>query len=116
METTVIINEQHTLLEQQARILNEKFGDFQRLLVPSEGWNKKERDHICDSLSGNVIFVSPIPGMIQRLAADAAANAAESGHSTALRTFVFSNDRREKKELPNGRIISVTAQEGWYLE
>jgi len=116
METTIIINEQHELLPQQARILEEKFGDYQRILVPSEGWNKEERDHICDSLIGNVIFVSPIPGMIQRLAADAAEAAAEAGHSAVLRTFVFANDHRVKKELPNGKVISVTAQEGWYLE
>jgi len=29
--------------------------------------------------------------------------------------YLLHNDRREKKELPNGRVISVVAQTGWQL-
>ena len=29
--------------------------------------------------------------------------------------LVFHNDRREKKELPDGLIIQVVAREGWQL-
>jgi hypothetical protein len=28
---------------------------------------------------------------------------------------VFHNDRREKKELPNGKVIMTVAKEGWEL-
>jgi hypothetical protein len=113
MKTTVIINEQHTLLPEQEAILKEKFGAWTEILVPATGWTKEERDIICNALSGNVVFVSPIGGMILDLAF--VYGAAPVGMHT-VRPFVFSNDNREKKELPNGKVISVTAQTGWYLE
>jgi hypothetical protein len=29
--------------------------------------------------------------------------------------FVLHNDRREKKELPNGKVIMTVAKEGWMI-
>lgn len=51
-----------------------------------------------------VIFVSPIPYLIKFLAG-----------STGTDVYVFHNDNREKKELPDGRIIQTVAKTGWQL-
>lgn len=115
MKTTIIINEQHTLLEEQKTILEEKFGTWTTILVPATGWVLEEREIICDTLRGNVVFVSPIPGMILDLAGRASFESC-THYSQKVRPWVFSNDNREKKELPGGKVISVTAQTGWYLE
>lgn len=113
MKTTIIISEQHTLLPEQESILKEKFGEWATILVPATGWTKEERDIICNALSGNVVFVSPIPGMILDLAF--VFGACPVGMHT-VRPWVFSNDNREKKELPGGKVVSVVAESGWYLE
>lgn len=115
MKTTIIINEQHTLLPEQEAILKEKFETWSTILVPATGWSREERDIICDTLRGNVVFVSPVPGMILELAGRASFESRTRG-SLTVRPWVFSNDTREKKELPDGKVISVTAQTGWYLE
>ena len=115
MKTTVIINEQHTLLPEQESILIEKFVTWTTIPVPATGWTKEERDIICNTLIGNVVFVSPIPGMILELAGRASFESCNHGAQT-VRPWVFSNDTREKRELPNGNVISVIATTGWYLE
>ena len=115
METTIIINEQHKLLSEQESILKETFGTYSTLLVPSNGWNKQYRDSLCKVLTGNIVFVSPIPGMILDLAVTAALESASTG-KFSVRPWVFSNDTREKRELPNGTIINTVAKTGWYLE
>ncbi|HKL47951.1 MAG TPA: hypothetical protein VJ878_04705, partial [Candidatus Izemoplasmatales bacterium] len=79
------------------------------------GWTKSERDKICNGICGNVVFVSPIQGMILDLATRSQQEASECG-KLSLRPWVFSNDTREKIELPNGEVISVLAKTGWYLE
>ena len=105
----VIINEQHTLLPEQKQILHRVFSNYEELKVPSDGWDLKtikEKSLALASTSETVVFASPIPAMIKILA----------GHeSDNFSVFVFHNDKREKKELPNGKIISVTAQTGWQL-
>jgi hypothetical protein len=53
--------------------------------------------------------------MILDLAMKSQAAADESGF-ICMRPWVFSNDTREKKELPDGKVISVLAKTGWYLE
>ena len=115
METTIIINEQHKLLPELQDILTETFGTYSTLLVPSKGWNKQYRDSLCKVLTGNIVFVSPIPGMILDLAVTAALESANTG-KLSVKPWVFSNDTREKKELPNGTIINTVAKTGWYLE
>ena len=115
MKTTVIINEQHTLLPEQESILTENFGTWTTILVPATGWTREERGIICDTIRGNIVFVSPIPGMILDLAWRASFESCNYGSQT-VSPWVFSNDNREKKELPDGKVISVTAKTGWYLE
>jgi uncharacterized protein (DUF111 family) len=46
-----------------------------------------------------VIFVSPIPALMKLM----------------RHWKVFHNDNREKKELPNGKIIMTVAKKGWVL-
>ena len=123
MITTIIINEQHSLLPVQKKLLEDTFGSWETLLVPSTVWNKDEQEAICSRLEGVVIFISPIPYMIKLLSMDAAANVCcvhnkgdgLSGISNIEKVFIMSNDVRDKKELPNGRVIYTVAKEGWYL-
>lgn len=115
METTIIINEQHKLLPEQQIILTETFGTYSTLLVPATGWDKQYRDNLCKLLKGNIVFVSPILGMILDLAVTAALESASTG-KFSVKPWVFSNDPREKMELPNGKVINVIAKTGWYLE
>ncbi|HEX8923307.1 MAG TPA: hypothetical protein VF828_01055 [Patescibacteria group bacterium] len=102
-----MINEQHTLIPDQVRALNDKFGEgkWERLDVPAEGWSAAEQyivqaEHKFDVL----VFASPVPLLLMIAARMKPEN-----------TFVFHNDRREKKELPNGKIISTVAAEGWAI-
>ena len=115
MKTTIIISEQRTLLPEQEELLKEKFGTWQTILVPATGWTREEREIICDTLRGNVVFVSPIPGMILALGRRASFESCNH-RSQTVRPWFFSNDNREKRELPNGNVISVIAKTGWYLE
>jgi hypothetical protein len=124
MKTTLIINEQHSLLIDQARCL--KGLDYETLLVPANGWSRTEMESIMDNLDGDVIFVSPIPYMLKNLAFSAGENTcaescgaeypyAEDGDYMPINVYVFCNDKREKVQREDGKIISVIAQTGWYL-
>jgi len=126
MKTTVIINEQHKLHPEQEQILNMRFEDWKTMLVPSDGWDIEQQKSIVKNLSGIVVFVSPIPYMIKSASMDAALNWSYNsckydyphvpcGDSLIEAVFVMANDNRVKRELPNGKIISVVAQDGWYL-
>ena len=123
METTIIINEQHNLMVDQIAALTAKgINEYKTILVPASGWKKKEMDIVLDTLKGDIVFVSPIPYMISRVASDAALNWASSqsgichGQNPHIsRCLVMCNDKREKKELPNGKVINVVAKTGWYL-
>ena len=65
-----------------------------------------------------VIFASPVPYMLMRLS-DLAAQCIDPNTGTKAyaleRVYVFHNDNREKKELPNGKIIQTVASTGWIL-
>jgi len=126
MSATVIINEQHRLLPDQEQVLEREVGQFDFSLVSKDGWSREEMDIRIKELRGEVIFVSPIPYMIVNLAYMAGLNDcasdcekeypyAKRGSKYKLRVRVFCNDTREKKELPNGEIISVPTKTGWYL-
>lgn len=96
----VVINEQHVLLEEQKEIINKNFPDWEYLKVPASGWDLKKIKEISQTYSGDkLIFVSPVPALMRL-------------HSN---WSVFHNDRREKKELPNGKIIMTVAETGWQL-
>ena len=107
--TTIIINEQHSLLASQRTLLEENFGSWNTILVPAEGWNREEQENVYKNLTGIIIFISPIPYLIKLSAISMATN------GTITNCFVMANDRREKKELPNGKVIFTVAKEGWYL-
>ena len=110
----VIMNENHSILPEQHTILYEKYGEYSILKVPAEGWTLEEMEEIITSIRNTasksnvieVIFISPVPYMIMELA---------RSENTGVYTRVFHNDHREKKELPNGKIIQVVSKEGWQL-
>jgi hypothetical protein len=95
----LVINEQHTLLENQQEVLKEFVGDdvVNIVKIPKDGLTIVEMKKLAEL--ENIIFVSPIP-VTMKFAND---------------WFVFANEKRVKKELPNGKIISVTAQTGWQI-
>ena len=123
MRNTIIINEAHSLLNEQEKILNEMFDSYEFLYVPREGWSLYDQQRIARDLvleGGNIIFVSPVPVLLSLVAfyrgyGQAGIDIGQPflGINTGL--FVFHNDHREKKELPDGRIIQVVSQTGWQL-
>lgn len=125
---TVIMNENHTLLPEQERILKEMFPDLEPefLFAPATGWTKEEMDKIVASFreaaigsdyyhTQDVVFVSPIPYLLRELTRAEVSINTGIWVDTGIWVSVFHNDRREKKELPDGRVIQVVAQEGWQL-
>jgi hypothetical protein len=62
-----------------------------------------------------VVFVSPIPALLLILAQRDGERFGSGANDGLSCVQVFHNNKREKKELPNGKIISVTATEGWEL-
>jgi hypothetical protein len=120
-KVTVIINEQHTLLPDQERVLSEKFSQgWNFLLVPADGWTleemRRESDLIWKSATDEdvVVFASPIPAMLVLMAA-------QSGFSFGINAevrvhiLVLHNDRRVAKELPGGKVVHTVAPDVWEL-
>lgn len=119
----VVINEQHSLLEDQLTLLTP---GYQMVKVPADGWDYATQLQVVEGLlmemratlgrdwedPHSIVFVSPIPAMLKLLAV---ASGLSRNTSTPFDVLVFHNDRREKKELPGGKIISVTASTGWQL-
>ena len=98
----IILNEQHSLMNEQVTILDGLF-DWSVKAVPASGWHLSQMREVLQELKsfdGEVVFASPIPALLMGM---------EGGG------FLFHNDRREKKELPNGKIIMTVAQTGWQL-
>jgi len=116
----VILNEQHQLLDEQRQILDFRFGTgkWEILHVPAGGWTLEQVWEVADKLSNfstTVIFASPVPALMKELAyREGRRDGAEYGDAP-FTVKLFHNDRREKKELPDGRQISVVAKEGWQL-
>ena len=97
----VVMNEQHTLLPAQEALLPEK---YTMVPVPASGWDLEMIRAKSDQWgSREVILVSPIPALMSIRAKE------------GLPFRVMHNDKREKKELPDGKIISVLAKDGWEL-
>lgn len=119
----IIINEQHTLVRGQQDILNDKYGidRWELHLVPASGWTlaeQKKQESTLLAHPGDVIFASPVPFLLASLAYRRGRNIEMSaGTQLTIKGSVslLHNDRREKKELPNGKVISVVAQEGWKI-
>ena len=104
----VILNEQHKLMAEQARVLNENFGEgnWELFSVPANGWKLEEMSKVAKELDETtevVVFASPIPALMVILS------------SKGVTFTAFHNDNRVKKELPNGKIIMTVAQEGWVI-
>ena len=125
MKTTVIMNEQHSLLPSQEDLLKSHFETFDFLRVPDGGWTAQEMREMATSLEGrNVVFVSPVPVLLAIVSARAGAsrtgNMAEKDGAIGFagpetHVFVMHNDHREKKELPNGKVVMTVAREGWEI-
>lgn len=123
----VVMNESHSLLPEQEEILKREYNDIDFLSVPASGWTLKEMKKIIKQIKNkeyngekkylDVIFVSPIPYMIMELTRKEVdlSGAGEYWDYTGIHVRIFHNDNREKKELPNGKIIQVVAREGWQL-
>lgn len=116
----VIINEQHSLMDEQVNILNEKFSDNWEIFpVPANGWTLEEMKKVYEELKDGyiVIFASPIPYLIRELSYGLGLDHGSDGYvkNGASMVLIFHNDKREKKELPNGKIIQTVAQTGWQL-
>ena len=126
----IILNEQHKLLAQQEELLNDTFGqNWSTLLVPATGWTREEMfDQFValvksseqiplnderEELWLKVVFASPVPYLLHCLSKHQGATT-ENGFAN-LEVMLFHNDQREKKELPNGKVIYTVAQEGWHL-
>lgn len=101
----VIINEEHSLMEEQQQLI-QALGEIHRVNIPAQGCSLKDLKEIAAQLiqEGNpVVVVSPIPVLLGLLSA------------SNVPTIVTHNDHRQKKELPNGKILSVVAETGWEL-
>ena len=100
----VIINEQHEILPEQQKILD-SYGYDKIVKVPASGWTYGKMIDFMYTLNDNdvTIFVSPIPALMKILTRE------------DFYWMVFHNDKRDKKELPNGRIIQTIAKTGWRL-
>lgn len=105
----IFINEQHKILPEQLNILNETFKEegYEFWYVPADGYTLEQIKDISNQKFDGVVFISPIPVLIGMLAAKAT--------ETNNKVFVFHNDKRDKKELPDGRIIQVVSLTGWEL-
>lgn len=123
MRNTVIINEAHSLLDEQERLLIEKFDRYEYLYVPKDGWSKEDQLRIARDLveeGGNIIFVSPVPVLLAYIGfykgyGRAGLDIGQPFVGVNTNLFIFHNDHRDKKELPDGRIIQVVSQTGWQL-
>lgn len=105
MKPIVIMNQTHSLMQDQQDVLDKTFPQgFDILGVPADGWTLQQQLDITQDLIGKtVVFVSPVPVLL--------AKATKLG----VDAYVFHNDNRDKKQLPNGKIIMVVAQTGWQL-
>ena len=109
----LIINEQHSLFEEQEQILNKK-GSFETIEVPAVGWTLEEQRQVAqelmemlDNKHDTLVFASPVPYLLKVMSLLSAED--------NFVTLVFHNDNREKLELPNGKIIHKVAKTGWQL-
>lgn len=118
----VLINEQHKMMKEQIEILNDKYESWETCLVPASGWTIKEQKEKAIELQDHwrdIVFASPVPFLLMLCSnRDGRASEAQYWGQNAPETSavsLFHNDKREKKELPNGKIINVVAQTGWQL-
>ena len=105
----LIINEQHRLFPEQEFLLREY--EVKELQIPANGWNLTKIREIAEILTGKlVIFASPVPALMALLQ-----TAPDTIGTHRIPFRVFHNSRREKRELPNGKIIQTVSATGWEL-
>lgn len=111
----IVINEQHKLLPEQESLLKDALGAWEVMPVPATGWNSDQMDDAFRklALSDRVVFVSPVPLLLARVAFLSGCLQNELP-GFAVKVGVFHNEKREAKEV-NGRIIHVLAPDGWEL-
>lgn len=117
MQTVIIINEQHNLLDIQESQLKALSPDgWEVFSVPRDGLTAPEQRQAAQDLWDaftNIVFVSPVPLLLAEVAHLKGIEYTVGGDH---RVFLFVNDRREKKTLPDGRVFSVLPLNGWRLE
>lgn len=122
MKALVVINEQHSLFPEQEQLLESEYNEgYELLKAPKNGWTLEDQERIIQDIysRGNewddIVFASPIPYMLKKIATDR--GKWESGRVTSYipEVKVFHNDNRDKKELPNGKVIMVVSQYGWKI-
>ena len=119
----VIINEQHGLFREQKDLLDERFRkEWEFVKIPAEGWSLEQQENFAYGLDGEtLVFASPVPYLLMRTAfASGAWITSESKNHCpddvrVGNVYVFHNDKRDKKELPGGKIIQVVSETGWKL-
>ena len=115
----LIKNVQHNVLPDQMRVLAEFAkthfdADWEEITevidVPATGLTKDEIFELANNLEASyneiqfaTVFVSPIPLLIKLLV------------EKKLWVEIFHNDKRDKKELPNGTVVYTVAKDGWQL-
>ena len=99
----VVINEQHSVLPEQQKLID-KWDMCEYTKIPADGLDKFEQQKLAQRLSlcEHVLFISPVPYLMSLTCVTA------RGH-----VWIMHNDKREKKELPGGKVISIVAKEGW---
>ena len=117
----VYINEQHTMMDEQKSILDQKYKkSWSVILVPAKGWTLEQQKEIISEHDMNIfnnrienidfVFASPIPYMVKEFGAMAQLYCEQN-----IDTLVFHNDNRDKKEIPGGKVIMVVSKTGWEL-
>lgn len=122
-KNVIFINEQHTLKAEQAEILDSHFPDgYETIKIPADGWKLAEmKKNVIDNCKNRIVMVSPVPYMVKEFQYRIAQNYYSALHDSDgyyapdASISVFHNDNRDKKELPNGKIISIPAEKGWKL-
>jgi hypothetical protein len=107
-------------MEEQEKLLNKYQQPITIIHVPTSGWDLAVMQKIAGYLQEylwsrdrklEIVFASPIPYLVSTLSfIDGRVDSIEG-----QRVFVFHNDKRDKKELPNGKIIYTVAKEGWQI-
>lgn len=121
-KANVVLNEQHKLMPAQIALLDAEYESWEIVPVPAAGWTREEivaKSHILQDHWTHIVFASPVP-LLLALCANYdgyASGAQEFGgqQSNVSGVWLMHNDKREKKELPGGKLIQVVAQEGWEL-
>ena len=101
----VIMNKQHSLTEEQERLLKERFKEFKIMFVDEKGWTLNYMRNLTLNKDDNFIFVSPVPYLLARLCKE------------QYKVFLFHNDKRDK--IDNNLTWLLAANDKsilWYVQ